>query len=357
MTTSQVETAIVKSRRGLEGLASEWDALAASLELPMLGHAWVLACAESLYDDDQLHFVTVRAAGRLAGAAPLVARTRAGTARLELIGASSLYEPSGLLFDSVETLDVLLRAILKGGRPVVLARIPSESPIASRLRAAGPGVMFDKPGMGTLAVPVSSDWAAYLARLSSRQRYDLNRARRRAEETGRVAIRTCSPGPDEVPAMFAELVRVESAGWKSRNGSSLAQRDDLRRFFLSYATRAAHSGIARFGFLDVNDTPIAAQLSVEYAERLWVLKIGYDEAWSRCSPGFLLLAEMMRHAFERKLKSYEFLGSDEPWLHRWPTEARELSTVACYPRTLTGLYGLAADTVGRLQARVASKSG
>ena len=156
--------------------------------------------------------------------------------------------------------------------------------------------------------------------------------------------------------MFAELVRVESSGWKSRNGSSLTQRHGLRRFFLNYATRASESGIVRFGFLDVDDRPVAAQLSVQYSSRLWVLKTGYDEAWSRCSPGWQLLTETMRYAFEQKLKSYEFLGSDEPWLHRWDTEGREFSTVVCYPPTLLGLYGLVVDTAGRVHGRVASWS-
>jgi CelD/BcsL family acetyltransferase involved in cellulose biosynthesis len=157
--------------------------------------------------------------------------------------------------------------------------------------------------------------------------------------------------------MFSELVRIEAAGWKYRNGSSLQQRDSLRRFFLRYALLASEAGVLRFSFLDVGGKPIAAQLSIECADRLWVLKIGYDEAWSRCSPGWQLLAETMRYAFERKLKSYEFLGSDEPWLHGWITEARDLGTLACYPATLLGLYGLAADTFGRVRARVGSRWG
>jgi CelD/BcsL family acetyltransferase involved in cellulose biosynthesis len=109
----------------------------------------------------------------------------------------------------------------------------------------------------------------------------------------------------------------------------------------------------RLSFLDVDETPIAAQFSVEYADRLWVLKIGYDEAWSRCSPGWLLLAETMRAAFARRLRSYEFLGTDESWLHGWRTVSRKFRTVACYPASVDGVYGLAADSFARLRARLA----
>jgi len=216
--------------------------------------------------------------------------------------------------------------------------------------------MAARPVADTIAVPIASGWDEYIARLSSRRRYDLRRARRRADQAGKVAVRIHSPEPAEVEGMFAEFVRIEATGWKDRNGSSLRRRHILREFFLHYSLLASRSGILRFSFLDVDGRPIAAQLSVEYAKRLWVLKIGYDEGWSRCSPGLQLLAETMRYAFERKLDAYEFLGSDEAWLRGWITERREFRTLACYPATLSGMWGLVADSIGWLGGRVASLS-
>jgi CelD/BcsL family acetyltransferase involved in cellulose biosynthesis len=347
---------IITSRRMLEALAPEWDRLAEAMELPMLGHSWISAGARTLYTEDQLRIITVSRRGALAGAAPLAVRDHAGLTRLELIGASTLYEPSGLVYETDDALDALLGAMLSERKPVMLSRIPSSAPIASRWRAiAGArGLVVAGRVAGTLAVPIESGWTAYLSRLSARRRYDLRRARRHAEELGRVRVRIHSPGPHEVDGMFDDFVTIEAAGWKSRNGSSLSRRPGLRAFFREYARLASIAGTLRISFLDVGQTPVAAQISVECARRLWVLKIGYDEAWSRCSPGWQLLADTMRYAFDRKLKSYEFLGSDEPWLHGWEAEARELDTVAWYPASVFGLYGLAADTAGRVRARVAS---
>ena len=346
-------TTVVASRSELEAMAAEWDILAASNAVPMLSHAWIQACAESLYDEDDLHVITVRTGGKLTGAAPLVRRVHAGMVRLELAGVAELYEPSGLLYDTDDALDALLRAVMDGRRPVLLSRIPVLSPIIPRLRSLvrGRGVMFAKPGAGTLAVPISLGWSEFQGQTSSRHRYDLKRARRRAEESGPVTTRIYNPAPEDVAALLTDFARVEASGWKARNGSSLSQRKTLRQFFLNYCTRAAHAGTVRFAFLEVNGRSIAAQLSVVYADRLWVLKIGYDEAWSRCSPGQLLLADTMRDAFDHKLKSYEFLGTDEPWLHRWNTEVRSFSTVTCYPPTFLGLCGLAADTASRAISR------
>ncbi|MEP7117374.1 MAG: GNAT family N-acetyltransferase, partial [Acidobacteriota bacterium] len=222
-----------------------------------------------------------------------------------------------------------------------------------RLRSLvrGRGVLFAQPGPGTLAVPISLGWNEFQGQTSSQHRYDLRRARRRAEESGPVTTRIYTPAPDDVAALLSDFARVEASGWKARNGSSLSQRETLRQFFLNYARRASHAGAVRFAFLEVDGRSIAAQLSVVYAERLWVLKMGYDEAFSRCSPGLLLLADTMRDAFDHQLKSYEFLGIDEPWLHRWNPEVRSFSTVACYPPTFLGLCGLAADTAGRATSK------
>lgn len=353
---AESEVEVVRSRYALGALAAEWESLAVSMGLPMLGHAWVLSCAEALYDNDELHIITVRLRGCLVGVAPLVAIKRAGVRYLQLAGVSHLYEPSGFLYRDEESLSALTRAVVSAGFPVVLARIPAESPLIPQMRSivSGRGVVVEGAVGYTLSVPISSGWKEYVASLSSRRRYDLRRARHRAEEGGTVTVRVCSPSPEEVEEGIAEFVRIESTGWKGRNGSSLSHRTSLREFFLRYAALASRSGTLRLGFLDVAGTPIAAQISVIYAERLWVLKIGYDETWSRCSPGSQLLAETMKYAFECKLKSYEFLGSDEPWLHGWVTERRGYRTIGCYPATLQGLYGLAADTVGRMRARAAS---
>jgi CelD/BcsL family acetyltransferase involved in cellulose biosynthesis len=345
---------VVTSLAGLAALAPGWDMLAESVALPMLTHAWVLSCAANLYREDALHVIAVRQQGVLAGVAPLVATFRRGIRRLELLGGRYLGEPSGLLYNSSEALDVLVRAIVDARRPFMLARIPAQSPAIAQLRSATRrrNLMAVRPAADTIAVPIASGWDEYLARLASRRRYDLKRARRRADQAGKIMFRIHSPDPEEVDGLFAEFVRIEAMGWKDRNGSSLRQRQVLRGFFQQYARLASRSGNLRFSFLELEGRPIAAQLSVEHAKRFWVLKIGYDEAWSRCSPGMQLLAETMRYAFEHQLEAYEFLGHYEDWLHGWQGEHSEFRTIACYPATLSGMWGLATDTTAWLGGRL-----
>lgn len=340
----------------LTDLACEWDSLAEKVGVPMLSHAWIQACVDAFYSDEHLAVRTVRKNGELVAVAPLVKQRRCGAERLELIGVSVLYEPSGLLYRDEEALACLVQDLVNSGLPVVLVRVQVDSPVLSHFQSHTRGLWRGaviKGGVNhSLMVPILSSWDEYLDRLSSRRRYDLRRARRRAEERGPVAVRVFCPSEKELEQGFAEFVRIEASGWKDRHGSSLRQRDSLRRFFERYAQLASRSAAFRLAFLDVAGKPIAAQLSAVYGNRFWVFKIGYDEAWSHCSPGWQLLAETMRYAFEHRLSSYEFLGSDEPWLAGWLTEPRAYRTIWYYPATWKGCYGAAADLVGRVRGRI-----
>lgn len=340
----------------LTAVACEWDSLAEKVGVPMLSHAWIQACVDAFYSDEQLAVRTVRKNGELVAVAPLVKQRRCGAERLELMGVSFLYEPSGLLYRDEEALACLVQDLVSSRLPVVLARIPVDSRIMlhfqSRLLGLWRGVVITGGINRSLMVPISSSWDEYLERLSPRRRYDLRRACRRVEERGTVTVRVFCPSEKELEQGFAEFVRIEASGWKDRHGSSLRHREPLRRFFERYAQLASRSGSFRLAFLDVAGQPIAAQLSAVYANRFWVFKIGYDEAWSRCSPGRLLLTETLRYAFEHRLTSYEFLGSDEPWLAGWLTEPRAYQTIWYYPATWRGCYGAAADLVGRVKGRI-----
>jgi CelD/BcsL family acetyltransferase involved in cellulose biosynthesis len=87
------------------------------------------------------------------------------------------------------------------------------------------------------------------------------------------------------------------------------------------------------------------QIATEETGRWWLLKIGFDPAWSDCSPGTLLLCETLRHAVRQQLTAYEFLGTVEPWTQVWTLHERECVSVRVYPLGLHGAAALAGDAV------------
>jgi CelD/BcsL family acetyltransferase involved in cellulose biosynthesis len=98
-------------------------------------------------------------------------------------------------------------------------------------------------------------------------------------------------------------------------------------------------------FLRIGDRIAAAQLAVESDERFWLLKIGYDEAFARYSPGNLLMRETVRYAANRGLLSYEFLGTPEQWTRMWTDRIRACVSIRAYPARPWGVAALVADAV------------
>jgi len=341
-------------------MAVAWDVLAERFGSPLLGADWFLACAETLCAESDLRVVVVRLEGRICAVAPLVVVRRDGMEWLELIGVSVLYEPAGFLYDGVESLHCLVSKIVSLRMPTVLARIPAESPLETTFKrlARYRGIVLGRMTASAAYISAMGSWEDYFRSISGQRRYDYQRKRKRTEQLGQVAVRIERPtSRADLPPMLEEVFRIEGAGWKGRSGSALLSNERVRRFIARYSEMACDRGALRVCFLEVKGVPIATILGIEQGQRFWVLKIGYDEQWARCSPGIQITMETIRYAFETGLDGYEFLGSEEPWQAMWPRERHNLATLVLYPVSLSGLQAFCGDCLRVLLSRITPARG
>lgn len=336
------------------GQSKDWDALAARLGNPLLSHDWLLSCAEAFAKAGEPTIVTVRDGGRLTAAAPLTAIGLGPYRRLEILGASSLHEPTDFLYEDEPSLQALCEAVIGQRLPFFLQRIPAEGPVATALSnaARGRGWLLSKDGGDCPYLISPSSWDEYLRARSSQRRYDLRRARRRLEMQGPVEVLYLAPKADELDELLVSAVALEASGWKGRAGSAIERRPAMRKFVESYARRACAAGQLRLCFLTLEAKPVAMQLSVEAFGRIWVLKIGYDERWASCSPGLQLMTECIRVAIGRGIAAHEFLGNAEAWILPWAGGTRSHATVRYYPRDWRGLMAVAGDQARRLGSKL-----
>jgi CelD/BcsL family acetyltransferase involved in cellulose biosynthesis len=98
------------------------------------------------------------------------------------------------------------------------------------------------------------------------------------------------------------------------------------------------------------------QIATVHANRFWLLKIGYSDAFSRGSPGILLMRETIRYATKCGLTSYEFLGQQEPWIEIWTDRVRPCVSLYAHPYNIAGMTTMAFDLakigVRRLRQRM-----
>lgn len=345
---------VTRGAAWLQERRDAWDALARAAGNPLLEADWILSTVDTVHRARDLRLVAIEREGRLRAAAALAA-SRGLLAPWELAGMTALYEPGGVLYEDDAALGELAAALRRLGRPVLLARLPADSPVVGSLQRAvrRPGVVLVRPTASALAVPTGGSWAEYERTLSSRLTSNVKRLARRAARSHPVRSEVLAPEPAAVPELFERFVQVEASGWKGRAASSLRARPMLRAFFARYLDRAAAAGRLRVGLLWFGDRLAAAEIALVAYNRWWQLKIGFDDGCADLYPGLQLTHANVRHAFETGLDAYEFLGSAAEWQRRWNPVERRLVTLVAYPPTVAGALGLGADLGRHATARIA----
>lgn len=338
-----MRTRLITKLDDLNALGAAWGRLEPSAVSPMQQFIWAQACASALTREGELRVVVVEEGGDIVAIAPLVHPH--GKACLEMLGVAELGEPTDVLCANGDALRTLAAAVADLGVPLILKRVPTDSLLPQALEKSfrGRGFLFLRPDNSWPWIPLDSGWAEPESRLNSKRRSHLLRVRRIAAEFGPVTSEVLSPEPQALAPLLDEAFAVEAAGWKGVTGTAMAL-DPLRGpFYRRYAAAACEKGILRLAFLRIGGQAAAMQLGVEWGGGLWLLKIGYDNQFARCSPGNLLVCETLRYAARRGLKSLHFLGAIEHWTRQWTERENSCVTLRGYPFGLRGGAALMTD--------------
>ena len=350
LNVKHVPTAILRDAGALDELRAGWEDLAmAHGSSPMQGFAWARACLSTIDAGLPVFLVVAGNPDRPCAIAPLIKRG----GHLELLGASTLREPSDLLYEDTAALAAVAHAIASLRAPLLLQRIPERSPtilaLSDALRPLGVAVARRTAPHGVIAL--HDGWTAPEGALAAGRASDVRRARRRAQALGALDVELLAPAPGELEPLLSDAFAIEARSWKGRSGTALAVDGNRAEFFRRYADEIAQDGALRVAFLRLAGERIAMQIAVESHNRLWLLKIGHDERFNRCSPGTLLLLESVRAAAADGLEAVQLLGEVETWTHMWTDVAEACVTVAGYPPRVASLVTAIGDAAVVAQRR------
>ena len=337
----------------ISSLKRAWGELTGSFQSPIGSYEWIAASAEHLSADSDLALIVSYAGAAVSGVAAL-ARRRGQLAPYEHIGVDAHGEPMDFYYRDASALAQLAKKIAESDMSLYLPKLPVESPVYDALRSAyrGRGIVFVRPAQPCPFLPLQSETADGLERLSSSLKSDLRRGQRKAAALGPVGVEFRSPtNVQELSPLWETLLQLESTGWKGQSRTALAYDQRMRTFFHAYALEACKSGILQIATLKIGDRSVASHLAIESNNRLWLLKIAYDEQFSKCSPGLLLMAETLQYATKKGLESIEFLGAAAPWTRRWTKHERQNVSVRVYVWSPTGMLMLARDGLSLLLRR------
>lgn len=340
---------------GTDAFQAEWEALAARVRaVPFLRPGWVTAWWRAFGAGD-LSVGCLRKDGRLVAVLP-VASGRDG-----LRTATNYHTPqSGILAESRDDARALVQTLLQD-RPSRLAveGITAAGPDMAACREAAENCRYRilvRPFQKACYLELSGSRDEYTARLSRNLRTDLRRCRRRLDAAGTVTA-SVHDGADGLDDLLDRSFAVEASGWKGERGTAIRSSPQTLGFYTDIARWAAVRDMLRLCFLRLDDRPLATYFALESHGTWHLLKGGYDNDFRRCSPGKLLMHDVIRHCYASGVDRIEFHGDAEAYKLRWTHSFRELKRIDAFPRSASGSARWAATAVRPLVRSVLVRMG
>ena len=338
--TLRVQT--VRCPQELKRYRSDWTALHRRCSGADLFNSfeWVTSWLESFWQDRPISFRLIWDGGRLVGMLPLVVdRTgdlwcRGGlvtpvnphTTRCDIL----VEAPGRAVWDAV--LRQLRASGEKRGTPLVLKRLPTDSPILNGLREAASALghwvhVEEEPPSPT--VRTSADWDTFLRDLPKHTRGEIRRKRRRLERAGRFEVRVLARADDVEDALSAVL-DVEAPSWKEHAGTSLLSEEGADRFYPTLMRRCGAAGTLRAYLLYLDDVPLAHVLCSVERGALYALKTSYRQDAADLSPGSVLMGWVLEDAARRGEPLVDLLGTECDWKRKLANGHRHTCSVCIF---------------------------
>lgn len=281
----------------------------------------------------ELRLVTVRSeSGQLVGLAPLMLEASEGNVQtLSLIGDLDLCDYLDVLIDPayqdsvVPLLGEVFMTFMDGETELRLLNLSPSSPTLQQLSPylTEHGLTVEVEPIETCpTLELPADWETYLAALRSKDRHELRRKLRRAEQTVKLAyhVTTESAQLDADLETFIALHRMSQQPDKHD-----FMTPTKAAFFRDMVYQLWPQGWLELAFLHADDTPVAALCCFAYGGTYAAYNSGYHPHFSDLSVGILLFAERIRQAIGRRFIAFDFMRGNEAYKYRFGALDRPLS--------------------------------
>jgi CelD/BcsL family acetyltransferase involved in cellulose biosynthesis len=332
----------VRGHAAFAALRAEWNATLAAgpVDAPFSRHEWIAAwLAAFAADEEPIVLVARDRGGRAQGFAPVLERRERGL-RLVVAPANdhSCRVEWALGADAPAAVAAIwahLRDALSWD--VLLVRdVPRDGPTSRLLEAAARADLHLTGRWESQRSPYVTVAGGDVERdLSAKFLANLRRRLKRLGEHGAVSIARVD-GPEGVDAFLGRFFRLEAAGWKGRRGTAIAVDRRLVSFYGAVARAAAAGGWLALRELSLDGRPAAMHFGLRYRGIYSLPKPAYDEALGACSPGQLLLREVLAECGARGVRELDFLGPDMPWKRDWEPRLRAHDWLYVYRPGLAG---------------------
>lgn len=341
----EIRLEVIRDFQGLEKYAHEWNRLACEMDRnPVLSHAWMSAHLQTRLNLGEQWFCLLAFDGdRLVGVCPIITVPRRWPGERHCLRFETPYD----IFTTGAVEPLVLQEFASQVCPAFHAYLWSIPCDCSCLRIRGlpeeriahvtnRNVFRQSSSIVDINsaesfIPVKDGAEAYFDSLSKNFLRNYRRIGRRIQEQPDVRFRFDTGNSESNAEQFMD---IEHQGWKAQRKTSIRSDESYVKFFRLLTKRLEEQGWLRWAFLDIGDKPVAGQFMVQNGSTLYVVKIGYDEAFAKLSPGAVLFGHVIEQAFASGETSEINFMSGYSWMNDWNVQTRRLADIAFFPDTM-----------------------
>jgi CelD/BcsL family acetyltransferase involved in cellulose biosynthesis len=324
-------------------LASEWNSVlhTSAADTPFLTLEWQQTWWDCLCEGE-LFVMTVRDSGALIGIAPLFLVSKPfkdgeePKRLLRLIGgvdASDYLDLIAARGREREVFDAMLGALAKSDQWDVLDlyNVPEASltrSVLPALTAACHWKWIDEPQVVCPIILLPISFEGYLDSLDKKERHELRRKLRRAENAENLtwyAVTSQDHEHDltEAAEAFINLMM------QSRSDKSDFMTTAMRRFFHSMIKATHAGGFLHLSFLEVDSVKAATYLCFDYGLRRLVFNSGLETTqFQSLSAGIVLVVRLIEESIQLGYTEFDFLRGNEDYKYRLGAKDTQIYHVA-----------------------------
>ena len=227
---------------------------------------------------------------------------------------------------------------------ILLPHVPEDSCVERCLAERSPDQLIRDIASRCNFLDYSS-YEEFLPAISKNFRGNLRKARNKLAKLSEAEFIFIREN-NQLHQAFEWFCRVEASGWKGNQGTLTAIQLNLRlrAFYDALIEHFGARGCCEINLLMLRDTCLAGQFCLRSSGTIYVLKIGYNEAYSELAPGNLILERLIQHSAlpEQQVKRLNLI-TDMQWHQDWKPRSEKVSNLWIYNHTAraTLLYWMA----------------
>lgn len=172
-------------------------------------------------------------------------------------------------------------------------------------------------------IPLPNDYQTYLENIDKKQRHEIRRKLRNAEQ----GFLESTLYITEDPAMLDSDIDAFINMMAQDPNKQAFLTEPMRQHIHKTARTAYEQGWLHLAFLLLNGKKAAANMSFIYNERLWLYNSGWEWDFREYSPGWVLLAYLIEWAIEHNLKEFDFMRGNEGYKYKFGAIDRHIYRV------------------------------